>query len=141
MVTELKEKGSTQDEAEGQVIKAGIDMFHEGRIGFLDLKYMLQILGYRCNGELAAEMEQIKATIRDDCGMDTLIDDALKSGMSREQALRGLVKSFCEAYRDDTIKEAEQLDMALWALGYRLKETVLEAKDKETVEVEYEEDD
>lgn len=146
-VAERQNEGETQEQAESALLKACIDMCHEGKFGVLDLKYVLQILGYRPRGELYEEMEEAKAAIRKECQIDECIDENIKAGMSREQAIEAVVESACEGYRNGTIKEIEQLDMALWTVGYRLTEACLEngrGEDTESeesdVEIEYEED-
>ena len=73
MVAEHIGNGCNQEEAESRVLKASIAMFNEQKIGFIDLKYIFQILGYDFSGDLAKTMDDIKKAIRVDYGITDIV--------------------------------------------------------------------
>lgn len=125
MVQEYMDQGSTQEEAEMHVLKAGVAMFNDQKIGFIDLKYMFQILGYDFSGELAKTMEDIKKAIRLDYGLTDIIRGEMKSGKTKKEATEDAIRVAYEAFQEGKIEEPELLDMVLWSLGYRLTDEFL----------------
>ena len=141
MVQEYMDQGSTQEEAETRVLKAGVAMFNDQKIGFIDLKYMFQILGYDFSGELAKTMEDIKKAIRMDYGLTDIIRGEMKSGKTKKEATEDAIRVAYEAFQEGKIEEPELLDMVLWSLGYRLTEEFLTSEEKEMKkQIFYEED-
>ena len=135
------EEGMSQEEAEARILKASIAMFGEQKLGFIDLKYVYQILGYDFHGDLASQMDDIKKAIRLDYGLADIIRGAMKSGKSNQEARLDAVRIAYEAFQADKIEEPELLDMVLWSLGYRLKEEFLLLDDQaQKQELLYEED-
>ena len=142
MVAEHIGNGCNQEEAESRVLKASIAMFNEQKIGFIDLKYIFQILGYDFSGDLAKTMDDIKKAIRVDYGITDIVRGEMKSGKTKKQATEDAIRVAYEAFQDGKIEEPELLDMVLWSLGYRLTEEFL-SLDLEQMKQKllYEEDD
>lgn len=138
MVQEYIDQGSTQDEAETRVLKAGIAMFQDQKIGFIDLKYIFQILGYDFSGELAKTMEDIKKAIRMDYGIADIIRGEMKSGKTKKEATEDAIRVAYEAFQEGKIEEPELLDMVLWSLGYRLTEGFFDRPELMKKRIEYE---
>ena len=141
MVAEHIGNGCSQEEAESRVLKAGIAMFNEQKIGFIDLKYIFQILGYDFSGDLAKTMDDIKKAIRVDYGITDIVRGEMKSGKTKKQATEDAIRVAYEAFQDGKIEEPELLDMVLWSLGYRLTESFLLSEESEMKkQIFYEED-
>ncbi|MDY6393183.1 MAG: hypothetical protein SPL80_10170 [Bacilli bacterium] len=131
MVAEHMKNGCNRDEAETRVAKASIAMFKDKKIGFMDLKYIFQILNFDFSGELAKTMEDIKKAIRVDYGITDIIRGEMKSGKTKKEATEDAIRVAYEAFREGKIEEPELLDMVLWSMGYRLTETFLLSKNQE----------
>ena len=131
MVAEHMANGCDEEQAEFRVLNAGIAMFNEQKIGFIDLKYIFQILGYDFSGDLAKTMEDIKKAIRLDYGLTDIIRGEMKSGKSKKEATEDAIRIAYEAFQEGKIEEPELLDMVLWSLGYRLTEEFLTSDPEE----------
>ena len=122
MVAEHMTNGCNQEEAESRVLKASIAMFNEQKIGFIDLKYIFQILGYDFSGDLAKTMDDIKKAIRVDYGITDIVRGEMKSGKTKKQAVEDAIRVAYEAFQEGKIEEPELLDMVLWSLGFKLSD-------------------
>ena len=142
MVAEHISNGCNQEEAESRVLHASIAMFKEQKIGFIDLKYIFQILGYDFSGDLAKTMEDIKKAIRVDYGITDIVRGEMKSGKTKKQATEDAIRVAYEAFQEGKIEEPELLDMVLWSLGHRLKEQFfIDYYQGKKPKLEYEEDE
>ena len=125
MVQEYVDSGYTKDQAEAHVLEGAVALFNQQKIGFIDLKYFYQILGYDFSGELAKTMEDIKKAVRMDYGLTDIIRGEMKSGKSKKEATEDAIRVAYESFQEGNIEEPELLDMLLWSLGYRLTEEFL----------------
>ena len=122
MVKEHMSHGASQEEAESRVLKAGIAMLNDQKIGVIDLKLMFQILGYDFTGELAKNMEEVKGIFRDRYGLDKGIQDLMSKGFKEDLAKKAVVRGCYDSFIEGNIEGPELLDGLLWSLGYRLTE-------------------
>ncbi len=134
--------GMDQEEAEAKVLRSATTMFYDKKIGFIDLKYMFQILGYDFSDDLSKLMEDFKKSIRMNYGLTDIIRNEMKAGKSKEETNKVAIRLSFEAFQQGKIEEPEELDALLWALGYRLKEDFF-ALDRKTMKktIDYEVDD
>ena len=141
-IQDRMKRGETKEEAEGNIIKAAISLFKQEKIGFIDLKYVYQILEYDYAGEIADIMNDLKKAIRTEYGLNEIVHGEMKAGKSEEDAKKDAIRLAHESYRNGDIENVELLDMILWSLGYRLKEETLLA-DRKTISngIAYECDD
>ena len=119
-------QGYDQSQAETHILEVATAMFREEKIGFMDLKYFFQILGYEFPDGLRQTMEDIKKAICLDYGLLDIIRSEMKSGKTRQEAVEVVIRSAYESFQNGGIEEPELLDMVLWALGYRLSDGFFE---------------
>ena len=141
MVAEHQRNGANLEEAESRVLKASVAMFNDQKMGFMDLKYIFQILDYDYSGDLKKTMEDIKKVVRLDYGLSDIILGEMKSGKTKKEATLDAIRVAYESFQAGKVEEPELLDMILWSLGYRLTEGfLLSPLDKMKEKIEYEED-
>ena len=125
MVEKYTKEGKTQHQAETHILTVMMKMFKEDRIGFMDMKYVVQILGYESNDELSKIFADLKKAVRQEYGINDIIRGAMKSGKSKLEANLTAISVLYDGYQKGYIEEPELLDMGLWSIGYRLKEEFL----------------
>jgi len=122
MVKQQMRHGATQGEAEAHVLKAGIAMMNDQKIGVIDLKFMFQILGYKFSEQLADDMAKVKEAFREQYSLDKGIQYFKSQGFTDDLAVKAVIQSLYDSFNKGEIEEPELLDGLLWSLGYRLKE-------------------
>ena len=125
MVEKYTRQGKTENQAEEHILNVMMKMFKDDRVGFMDMKYVVQILGYEPNDELSKIFADLKKAVRQEYGINDLIRGAMKSGKSKMEANLSVIAFLYDGYQKGYIEEPELLDMGLWSIGYRLKEEFL----------------
>lgn len=142
MVSEHMGNGASQEEAESRVLKAGIAMLNEQKIGIIDVKLMFQILGYDFSGELADNMNEAKRIFRERYGLDDSVKGYRGKGFAESLAIKATIRDCYDSFVEGDIEGPELLDGLLWALGYRLTEKFyLDYYAGKKPELSYEEDE
>ena len=125
ITTQAKEymgRGASEEEAGMKVLQAFLAMYREEKIGVVDLKLAVQILGFDFTGDLAKEMDEAKKAFREYYGFDDAIAYFKNQGLTDVEAAQALIESLYDMFKKGDIKGPELFDGALWSLGYRVKE-------------------
>ena len=121
-IKELMDKGTSREEAENRTMTAAVAMFNDKVIGFMDLQNIARVLGYGFTGELKKILDDIKAKLRVEHGIDDILESLKEQGASEEEIGDVAAKILIREYENGHIETLELLDMALWTIGYRVCE-------------------
>ena len=142
MTKEHMDNGATRDEAERRILVTAIGLLNAQKIGLIDVILMFRMLEYEYPKDFAKKLESAKAMLREQYGLDRNIRLLKEKGFSENQATITTLLGLNDLFVEDTIKSPEVLDLALWSLGYRLKESYyLDYYAGKKPEFDYEEDD